>query len=532
MKAITFLLYTKQPILLTSLQGDPNSDVSFAYIPGSVIRGVLISRYIQRHNVGRNDDILNDEQFPDVGRLFFNGETRFLNGYLYSKQSEKRTLPVPLSWLKKKADDINKLESQEISIYDFSCQQPDDDSYKSLDAGFCIVEDQDILLYQEKRRINIHNMRNRKKGRGIDGDGAVFRYDALDVGQVFQSVILCNNSDDVEEIKSLLQPENVWLGGSISAGYGNVCISDIQECDDWCEVGIEPDERDFEEENLIRITLLSDLILRDEYGNYVLTPPQQLLEELLKVKLCLKSCFIGNHIVGGFNKKWGLPLPQIPVLSAGSVFVFECDRDNLDIEKIRYLEEQGIGERRVDGFGRVAVNWLDDYSIFTATVPKEDKQDIGFNSPQSAENSEDSKIAIIMAKRLLQQKLDKRLLEKVTSIKLKPNKLTNSQLSRLMIVARQSLTEENNTAIIKFLEKLPKNAKSQFEETKIYSKTLNTQICEWLKDPNSWIDSHHVEISIAGKQVSPDIVEKLKAEYTRLLIIAVAKQAIKQQQKI
>ncbi len=532
MKAITFLLHTKQPILLTSLQGDPNSDVSFAYIPGSVIRGVLISRYIQRHNIGRNDDILNDEQFPDVGRLFFNGETRFLNGYLYSKQKEKRTLPVPLSWLKKKGDDISKskFDLQEMLIYDFSCQQPDDDSYKSLDAGFCIVKDKDILLYQEKRRINIHNMRNRKKGRGIDGDGAVFRYDALDVGQVFQCIILCNNDDDVEEIKSLLQPENLWLGGSISAGYGQVEIKDIQECDDWCEVGIEPDDRDFEnEENLIRITLLSDLILRDEYGNYVLTPPKQIFEELLEVKLCLKSSFIGNHIVGGFNKKWGLPLPQIPALSAGSVFVFECDRDDINIDKIRHLKERGIGERRVDGFGRVAVNWLDDYSTFTATLPTEDIESI---SPQLAENSEDSKIAIIMAERLLQQKLDRRLLEKVTSIKLKPNKLSNSQLSRLMIVARQSLTEQNNTAIIKFLDKLPKNAKSQFEETKIYGKTLNTQIGEWLKDPNSWIDSHHVEISIAGKQVSPKVVEKLKAEYTRLLIIAVAKQAIKQQQKI
>lgn len=526
MKAITFLVYTKQPVLLTSLQGDPNSDVSFAYIPGSTIRGVLISRYIQRHNVGRNDDILNDEQFPDVGRLFFNGETRFLNGYLYSKQEEKqeekRTLPVPLSWLKRKGDDISK--NEEVSIYDFSYEQPDDDSYKSLDAGFCTVEDKDIVLYQEKRRINIHNMRNRKKGRGVDGDGAVFRYDALDEGQVFQGVILCNNSDDIKEIKSLLEPENLWLGGSISAGYGNVCISDIQECDDWCEVG----ERDYEnEENLIRITLLSDLILRDEYGNYVLTPPQQLFEELLEVKLCLKSCFLGNNIVGGFNKKWGLPLPQIPALSAGSVFVFECDRD-IDIDKIRSLEEQGIGERRVDGFGRVVVNWLDEYPTFTATLANEN---IDRDILELAAESEDSRIALIMAERLLRQKLDKRLLEKVTSIKLKPNKLTNSQLSRLMIVARQCLTEENNTAIVKFLNKLSKNARSQFEETKIYGKSLNNQIHQWLKDP-TWIDSHHVEISIAGKTVSSDEIEKLKLEYTLKLIIAVAKQAIKEQQKI
>jgi CRISPR-associated protein Csx10 len=34
MKAITLTLHTQQPILATSFQGDPNSDVSYSYIPG------------------------------------------------------------------------------------------------------------------------------------------------------------------------------------------------------------------------------------------------------------------------------------------------------------------------------------------------------------------------------------------------------------------------------------------------------------------------------------------------------------------
>lgn len=37
MQVIRFLLQTEQPVLATSLQGDPNSDVSYLYIPGSMI---------------------------------------------------------------------------------------------------------------------------------------------------------------------------------------------------------------------------------------------------------------------------------------------------------------------------------------------------------------------------------------------------------------------------------------------------------------------------------------------------------------
>ena len=71
MKAITFLLHTKQPLLATSLQGDPNSDVSFSYIPGSMIRGVLIGRYLHCHGLQSTDEILDESKFPDVKRLFF-----------------------------------------------------------------------------------------------------------------------------------------------------------------------------------------------------------------------------------------------------------------------------------------------------------------------------------------------------------------------------------------------------------------------------------------------------------------------------
>ncbi|OYD99390.1 hypothetical protein CDG77_01630 [Nostoc sp. 'Peltigera membranacea cyanobiont' 213] len=545
MKAITFLLHTTQPLLATSLQGDPNSDVSFPYIPGSMIRGVLIGRYLQRHNLKSTDDILDESKYPDIKRLFFNGNTRYLNAYLYDKQKQKRTLPVARSWLKKKGDDISNLD--DITVYDFSHETPEEDiSYKSLDESFCTVDDRDIVLYKEKRRINIHNMRNRKKGRGDEDNGAIFRYEALDAEQYFQAVILCDYPDDIEKIKPLLEPQEMWLGGSQSAGYGHtqiIPIEENEEHDSWDEVGIEPENRNDRE--LIRITLLSDLILRDKWGHYVAIPSNligdeihqkaelltQILEEFLNIKLEPQSSYTSSLIVGGFNRKWGLPLPQVPALAAGSVFVFKYNKENgeLDSEKIRLVENQGIGERRVDGFGRIVINWLEEEAKFYAHFP-ETKND--WYQPQLVPNSEDSQLAKKMAKRLLEQKLDRRLLEKLdnSNCKLRPNKLSNSQLSRLMIVGRQSLNQGSKNPVIQLLENLPKNANRQFEDTKINNKSFKTQICEWLNDPSIWIDSSYLEVKVAGESVPLDLVEKLKLEYTLRLIMAVAKKATKDKQ--
>lgn len=535
MKAITFTLETQQPILATSSQGDPNSDVSYSYIPGSMIRGALIRRYMQQKELSKLS-LADDE----VKRLFFDANsTRYLNAYLYSHDQEKRTLPVPRSWLKKKGDEAT--ESTDTSIYDFSSEQPNNDiSYKSLNESFCTVDDEDVVLYKETRRINIHNMRDRKKGRGTDGNGAVFRYDALDTGQTFQAVILCDNPDDVAKIKPLLEAKDIWLGGSQSAGYGHTTIKIIpnEEEINWHEVETPLEYR--EEREMLRITLLSDLILRDCWGQYVAMPPSQLitedgkrkidpltqlLEELLDEQLEPQPSFTSSLIVGGFNRKWGLPLPQVQALAAGSVLVFKYEGE-LNIDRIRTLENQGIGERRIDGFGRLAVNWLEEYPKFTASLMKSEV-DLT-HQPHLTPNSEASKIAAKMAKRLLEQKLDKQLLEKVDRWKLEPNKLSNSQLSRLIIVARQALTEESKNSVIDLVEKLPKNAKSQFEDTRVNGKSFNKQICDWLNEPSTWIDSQHLEVNIAGESVASNIVEKLKLEYTLRLIMAIAKKATKE----
>jgi len=538
MKAITFSLTTQQPLLATSFQGDPNSDVSYSYIPGSMIRGAIIGRYM-KHYPDSELDIANDK----VRSLFFDDDKiHYLNAYLESKDNKIRTLPVPRSWFKRKDDELTKDKS--IRIYDFADEDTQDDediilkSPKSVGESLWNIEGGIVRLYSTARRINIHNRRDRSKGRStkdqIDlvtkkvmrkGEGEIFRYDAIDVDQTFQSVILCQTDEIYDEILRLLKAkDDIWLGGSQSAGYGHCKISNIKSDDNWNEVSI-PAAKRTSQDKLV-ITLLSSAILRDEYGQHVANPNlvKCEIEKILGIANLpkplpeAKPIYAGSENIGGFNRKWGLPLPQVPALSMGSVFVFEGY--SLTEEQIKLLESQGIGERRVDGFGRIAVNWLSE-SEFQAK-----KADQQAKTNESQLQGSSLELAEKMADRLLRQKLDQKLLEKLGSISIQ-NGISNSQLSRLRLFARQALPQ-NSDLVLSMLNNLPKNAQKQLEtKIKVSNREtpLKSQIETWFQKPKEWITNIDV-VKIAN--VEKGLTDALAMEYTLRLIEAVAKKATKE----
>jgi CRISPR-associated protein Csx10 len=534
MKAITFSLTTQQPLLATSFQGDPNSDVSYSHIPGSMIRGAIIGRYMKKNQL--NNFNLEKKIVRD---LFFEDESvQYLNAYLESKDSGKRrTLPVPISWIKDKDKDLPKYESScRMPIYDRATTDdlPEDLTPKSVQQRFCTVSEQSVCLYKENRRINIHNQRDRSKGRSTKEQGEIFRYDAIDVGQTFQPVILCETDEIYDEILRLLKAkDDIWLGGSQSAGYGHCKISNVQTRDDkWTEVSI-PVAKRTSQDDLV-ITLLSNAILRDEYGQPVADPNlvKCEIEKILEIVNLPKPLpeaqpiYAGSENIGGFNRKWGLPLPQVPALSMGSVFVFK--EYSLTEEQIKLLESQGIGERRVDGFGRIAVNWLSE-SEFKASSPKQ----VILLEPKSSMDVASQKIASDMTQRILRQNLDALLIKELSSKKLKGD-ISNSQLSKLRLVSRQAIAARNDFSLVKsMLDNLPPNSKKKFEQIKIGSKSFRDQIEAWLNDPKSWIVSPQdllVKIrDIEAKLVEPLSSNPLAKEYTLRLIEALAKKATKEE---
>lgn len=551
MKVITFSLQTQQPLLATSFQGDPNSDVSYSYIPGSMIRGAIIGRYMKQHRC-LELDLSKDE----IKRLFFDANsTCYLNAYLQSNQGN-RTLPIPYSWFKEKNTELT--DESALSVYDLSFNNTDElENLKFVGEGFWHKEGGLISYYTEKRRINIHNQRDRQKGRSrkikrnqetqqVQGEGEIFRYEAIDKGQTFQGVILCHHDADVQTIINLLQEsQDIWLGGSRSAGYGHnkiISVSKPMDLDNWNEVNVSVEEDDRTDRDYLTVTLLSDLILRDKWGQYSLIPPstQQeisvpLIGELKKFfggNLKPKLCFTSSTLIGGFNRKWGLPLPTVTAFKAGSVFVFNVEDASVTKEQIQEIEIQGIGERKHEGFGRIAINWLAEEEDFSLRLPNKKTKNENFKPLKN--DSRD--LARQMAERLLNKKIETKVKQYLGRIKIK-GEISNNQLRRLQLIARQAVATGECERVLLLLEALPKNANSQFEKAIIFpsnnNESLKQTLKSWLENPGVWMSNKQdlkVKVGDVERSFNDEFSKKnrLAEKSTLSLIMALARKATKE----
>ncbi|NEP83695.1 MAG: hypothetical protein F6K39_39555, partial [Okeania sp. SIO3B3] len=320
MKALIATITLQEPLLATALDGDPNSGRSYPFIPGSVIRGAVIEQYIVRNSNGQSIAgglTINDE----TSGLFFDGTTRYLNAYPVTADNE-RTLPVPLSWQR------DKQAQTADPIYDSIHPGFTEDEFKEainqprpVKAAFCHRDGSAVALYAPEWLIHVHTQRDRQAGRAMLGSGAVFRYEALAPRQTFQGVVLCDRDKDAELLQDLLAGE-LWLGRSKQAGYGQVTVT-VETEPTWVETDSDPE--DIEAQNHLILTLLSDLIIRDEWGEYVDVLPASMVAQALSLPtdtLVAGQIFKQATLVGGFNRKWRLPLPQTVAIKAGSVFQY------------------------------------------------------------------------------------------------------------------------------------------------------------------------------------------------------------------
>jgi CRISPR-associated protein Csx10 len=497
MKALTFQIHLMEPVLITSLRGDPNSSVGLDFIPGSSVRGFVIRRFLQGNEVDASND--------DFRRLFLSGSTRFLNAYPMSRNGV-RTLPTPLSW--------NLKKDEQEPVYDLVMKEGSDESWSGVNKKqpFCYLwEDEEGCgkseFYKPKSQINIHTA-NEDRQRSAKDNSTVFRYQALASDQDFCAAIITDDESDLEKLSALLSCDlKLIVGGSHSAGYGLVYLDKIKICD-WDEY--HPLGDDSEQ---ITVTLLSEALVRDDQnGSYASS-----LESILGRKHEL--AFAKLTVIGGFNRKWNLPLTQVLAIQAGSVFVYANDPDI--IEQLRILERTGIGERRAEGFGRIAINWhnFEEFLIEKYEAPTPLKETVCGPSRVLAQR---------MAQRLLRSELDLALIKAANRFNIE-HKPKNSQMSRMRLSARFALSKNEPGEIINHLNGMKRTAKDQFQHARISGMPLWNWIEERAKDPQSiWkllIDHPDSIPSVGG--IKPEIGE-LALEYTVSLIDRVLQKASKE----
>jgi len=511
MNALTFQIHLHEPVLVTQVgSGDPNSAVGFDFIPGSVIRGALIAKYLHRKNKKKID-----AADKDFRHIFFDGNVRFLNAYLPHIQTEVRTLPTPFSWRREK-DKVDPIYN--IALDDSGIEEDSGKIWVLVNKPFCSMWEEvdddgnyQTELFKPATQIKIHTARASRQ-KVTDGNSTIFRYCSLDSDQNFAGAILADDASDLDIIKSLFNDGIILtLGKSHLAGYGRVEIKEVKIKEDWKEYKSVSNNT----EKHVIVTLLSDAIVRDnKNGAYVDT-----LEPILGKHV---KAFIRTRVQGGFNRTWNLPLPQTLAIQAGSVFVYK-NKPGLS-NQLKSFETTGIGERLVEGFGRIAVEWnQEDKIIVKGSVT---------SAPDTEELTVDTHLAQRTVNRMMRAKLDEDIIKKVNAISITGD-IHNTQLSRMRIVARHAWSENNAGLILQHIDGMKTPARSQFEHVKIEGKSLY----EWLKkrarNPNSiWSElsvNSNKKLSIG--RITPDKTEEMAIEYTVRLVDGVLHKKLKEEKE-
>lgn len=339
-----FLLELDAPAIITGPSADPNSVMTETYIPGSSIRGAVATHVMQE-----SPDLL------DV--LILSKRISYLNAY--SVIGEKRALPVPHSYRKEKYD-VNAVH--DLAGLDY--EDWPDEQLEPLHYEYINYTAADRYGVNTKTSSQLHHQQDRKAGRPLgeeEGRGTVFVYQYIERGQSFIGLIAVRGENQseidnlVKDIRDTIN-DRIFVGRSRRASYGgNARITlkepEAREIPMTGMAGVVTE--DIENGEILRVVALSDAVIRNRQTGQI--DPSYLSDEIVgatgqRVKVVRK--YISSRIAGGYNRKWGLPLPQSQVAAAGSVVVLKT-KDAIPFDDLLRIEHQGIGERKTEGFGRL-----------------------------------------------------------------------------------------------------------------------------------------------------------------------------------
>lgn len=469
MTVLTFQMDLIEPLMATSLEGDANSEVSLPYIPGSAIRGALVGEFIRRNGLSTVD-----AADPASRRLFFDGTTTFVNAYPVGHE-DQRCLPVPHSWVVD-AEDAGMVVDLAIN------EENDSPGTKAVGRPFCRVVGESAYLESPRRHIAVHTQRDRALGRATALFGSLFRYDALAPEQTFMAGVLTELPES-RIIADLLASRSDWtFGGARSAGHGRVTIHSIQELEAATEPGLPQGHRPAPTNTQLVVTFLSDAILRDRLGQNCGSPAAltQALSTALGAPLALPvRSYLTTGVQATFNRAWGLPTCQSYAVGMGSVAVYDLTAVNVSRDALSELERLGVGERRSEGYGRLAIGWQQ-ADMLTVRKPEMRARlapvDLGPSSRQMAQQ---------LLQRILRDRLDRRLAERVNQIAIE-RPPTRSQVGRLRALVLSAMGERGGgiARIQAHLEDVGKRrtAREQFDKARIRVGGEASGLMSWLSE--------------------------------------------------
>ena len=377
---LRYRLTLREPAVLPSADGDPNTVVTRQEVSGSIILGAAAGRYLRQ--IGKSPE---DAEFRHA---FLDGGLRFLTAYPEvqgENEASQRTIPIPHSVRKFKEGARTPEDERILDFVDLENPLSDAEKKmpkKRLNRRYAMIAPQEDLKTQVvKIERNYHHARAGEKvggrsigralGNNIAEGGAFFQYEALKAGQVFQGAVL-GAADDLERLQEWVPTDSlINIGRSRSAQYGETKFEwidstpeELKSFVEWEGFSVfdEPEPPLFDDS--LVITTLSPLLRINAQGHPDTGFPDDELAKVLGLKACdlkLSCSYTRTEVIGGYHAHLRLPRQQWPAIDAGSVFVF-CLKEMPDEERLLKLEQEGLGIQKGEGYGRVAVNrqgWLD-----------------------------------------------------------------------------------------------------------------------------------------------------------------------------
>ena len=451
---VEFTIVNESPLIVAS----SSDTASLKYIPGQTMLGFMAGAYLKMNKLS-SEEASKDEVFND---LFVMGETKFLN--LVPSKNGKLYHPTPnyVNQLKKTKKLVNIIADNKYSEEMDAIYNPNQGNQpKKLRDRFSFINNNfEVDTLEIDTQMVYHHAHQSEK----NPDGLLYCMEVISKGQEYTGQIITQKRY-LPIIKSILKECDISLGKSRTAQYGR------------CKL-ISMHERSISEDITIRgkvvVTLLSDAIFMNKSGEYTVYEDEvyELIAEELGIKINgLESMYpsmLSTKLVFGYQSTWNLRKMPIPVVAAGSSFIFDIDDETV-------ISSQFIGARSIEGYGLFRIDSLNNMNYI---VKKYENVDVKNNQVRKVISDTSAKLA---EKILIDEILNTLKLEAVNN-----NNLANisaSAIGRITLMLKESLSEnptDPDAAKEDFRNRIEsiKTDSVRNEGEKIYKKVTNLKVPE------------------------------------------------------
>ncbi len=419
LKQLQYTIELLSPVLITSTVGDENIQMSEHYLSGSSLLGMFAGEYLHRT---KDPEHTREKPSDRFKKWFLSDALRFLNGYKLSPTGQ-RSLPLPLSLQHFKED---TMKPDKAPFYEGLYEGKGD----KHPGGFYVVHDIGLETVPVNSAFSFHHERDDQLV-GRSEKSIIFNYEYLLPFQKFKALIVGEEAELKDFLNSFKDKKFIArLGRSKTTQYGQVEVNfenaQIEEVNElaltlYGEVESENGEpeaqtarakrpnppplpvslkEDDQGASYFTLTCLSHTILLNEHGfsradeKTLQTNLAQALEKQVRLlsqnqsltvapqDLIIEKTFARPVELENYVAVWKARKPSVAALQMGSCFKIQVNKAvSKDIpEALAALQRDGLGIRRNEGFGRVAINWQqkpsnEKGSIQNVTAKKRDERE-------------------------------------------------------------------------------------------------------------------------------------------------------------